>query len=69
MSDQKLTLDLGDLAVESIEVVPAASLDSATYGHGMSELAASCTDDDSSDEDPNSDCGSCLFMPDESDGV
>lgn len=41
MSDQKLTLDLGDLAVESIEVVPATSLDSATYGHGIHELAAS----------------------------
>lgn len=44
MSDQKLILDLGDLAVESIEVVPASSLDSATYGHGMQELAASSED-------------------------
>jgi hypothetical protein len=35
-------LDLSDLAVESIEVIPAGSLDSATYGHGMPELAASC---------------------------
>ncbi len=35
-------LDLGGLAVESIEVVPAVSLDSAAYGHGMRELAASC---------------------------
>ena len=42
MNDQKLMLDLSDLAVESIEVVPAGSLDSATYGHGMPELAASC---------------------------
>jgi len=41
MSDQKL-LDLSDLAVECIEVVPADSLDSAAYGHGMPELAASC---------------------------
>ena len=41
MSDQTL-LDLSDLAVESIEVVPADSLDSAAYGHGMPELAASC---------------------------
>lgn len=42
MSNQKLILDLDDLAVESIEVVPASSLDSATYGHGTQELAASC---------------------------
>lgn len=42
MSDQKLLLDLSDLAVESIEVVPADSLDSAAYGHGMPELGASC---------------------------
>jgi hypothetical protein len=41
MSDQTL-LDLSDLAVERIEVVPADSLDSAPYGHGMPELAASC---------------------------
>jgi hypothetical protein len=41
MSDQKLVLDLSGLAVESVEVVPADSLESATYGHGMSELAAS----------------------------
>jgi len=40
MGDQKL-LDLSDLAVERIEVVPADSLDSAAYGHGMPELAAS----------------------------
>lgn len=44
MKDQKL-LDLSDLAVESIEVVPADSLDSAAYGHGMPELAASCSGD------------------------
>jgi len=42
MNDQKLMLDLSDLAVESIDVVPAGSLDSATYGHGMPELGASC---------------------------
>lgn len=53
MSDQKLALDLSDLAVESIEVVAADSLDSATYGHGMPELGASCYI-----------CYSC-FMPDE----
>jgi hypothetical protein len=41
ISDQKL-LDLGDLAMERIEVVPAGSLDSAAYGHGIPELAASC---------------------------
>lgn len=36
-------LDLSGLAVENIEVVPADSLDSAAYGHGMRELAdASC---------------------------
>jgi hypothetical protein len=43
MSDRTLTLDLSDLAVESVEVVPTDSLESATYGHGMSELAASST--------------------------
>lgn len=42
MSDQKLTLDLSGLSVETVEVVPADSLDSATYGHGMPELGASC---------------------------
>jgi len=42
MGDQKLAMDLSDLAVENIEVVPAESLDSATYGHGITELAASC---------------------------
>ncbi|MGH3800575.1 MAG: hypothetical protein ACRDTD_10655 [Pseudonocardiaceae bacterium] len=42
MNDQKLVLALSDLAVENIEVVPADSLDSAAYGHGMAELAASC---------------------------
>lgn len=41
MNDQKLTLDLSDLTVESIAVVPADSLDSAAYGHGMRELAHS----------------------------
>ncbi len=35
-------MDLSGLVVESIEVVPAGSLDSAAYGHGMPELAASC---------------------------
>ncbi len=35
-------MDLCGLVVESIEVVPAGSLDSAAYGHGMPELAASC---------------------------
>lgn len=63
MSNQKLTLDLGDLAVESIEVAPATSLSSATYGHGMPELAASC----------GLLCGdSCLggeYLLDESDGA
>ncbi len=49
MSDQKLMLDLGGLAVESIEVVPAVSLDSAAYGHGMRELAASCSEDEDDD--------------------
>jgi len=42
MGDQKPMLDFSDLAVESIEVIPADSLDSAAYGHGMTELAASC---------------------------
>jgi len=42
MSDHTLTLNLDNLAVERIEVVPASSLDSAAYGHGMRELAASC---------------------------
>src|SRR5262245_22388833 len=42
MSNQKLIMDLDDLVVESIEVAPANSLDSATYGHGMHELDASC---------------------------
>jgi hypothetical protein len=42
MSSQRLILDLSDLAVERIETVPANSLDSATYGHGTHELAASC---------------------------
>jgi hypothetical protein len=40
---EQTVLDLSDLAVERIEVVPADSLDSAVYGHGMPELAASCT--------------------------
>jgi len=34
-------LDLSDLAVEWIEVVPAESLDLAAYGQGMLEFAAS----------------------------
>lgn len=59
MSNQKLMLDLGDLAMESIEVAPATSLDSATYGHGMPEFAASCINL----------CSSCCFMPDELDEV
>ena len=42
MNDQKLVLDLSDLAVESIEVVPAGSLDSAFYGHGV-RLSLSAT--------------------------
>lgn len=42
INDQKLILNLSDLAAENIEVVPADSLDSATYGHGMPRLAASC---------------------------
>lgn len=41
MGDQML-LDLSDLVVERFEVVPADSLESAAYGHGMPELAASC---------------------------
>jgi hypothetical protein len=34
-------LDLSGLAVESVEVVPASSLDSVAYGHGALELGAS----------------------------
>lgn len=60
MSDQKLMLDLSDLTVESVEVVPADSLDSATYGHGMPELAAS-----SHHPEPPS-CGSCEDPPESS---
>jgi hypothetical protein len=39
---EQTSLDLSDLAVERIDVVPADSLDSASYGHGMPEFAASC---------------------------
>lgn len=53
MSTQNTTLDLSDLSVETIEVVPASSLDSAAYGHGMPELAASC----------NPCTGYSMFMP------
>jgi hypothetical protein len=60
MSDRTLTLDLSDLAVESVEVIPADSLDSATYGHGMTELSASCVS-----VFIFSNVGSC-FMPDDS---
>lgn len=42
MSNQKTVLDLNGLTVDSVEVIAADSLDSATYGHGMSEFAASC---------------------------
>ncbi len=54
-------MNVSGLVVESIEVVPADSLDSATYGHGLPELAASC-------------CGDCddtcsLYLSEEWDSV
>jgi hypothetical protein len=57
MSDQRLVLDLSGLAVENVEVAPADSLESATYGHGMTELAASCCCQSGIP------LGSCGFMP------
>jgi hypothetical protein len=63
MSNQRQALDLNDLDVESIQVVPADSLDTATDGHGMTELAASCR---SLDAAPY--CGSC-YAPDDADEV
>jgi hypothetical protein len=62
MSDHKLVLDFSDLAVESIEVVPASSLDSATDGHGMTELAASC--DGVSSCGCSTPCGCTCCVPD-----
>ncbi len=59
-------MDLSDLAVESIEVVPAGSLDSAAYGHGMPELAASCIGDCSDYCKPNG-SEQCLKPVDEKD--
>jgi len=41
MSDQK-PLNLSDLTVGRLDVVPTDSLDSAAHSHGMPELAASC---------------------------
>lgn len=37
----KLNLDLEGLAVDSIEVLPADSIEFLTTGHGMTETAAS----------------------------
>jgi hypothetical protein len=37
----KLNLDLEGLAVDSIEVLPADSMEFLTTGHGMTETAAS----------------------------
>jgi hypothetical protein len=34
--------DASDLVVETIDVLPADSLEAAEYGHGMGEHAASC---------------------------
>jgi hypothetical protein len=42
MSDHSPTLDLTGLVVDSVEVVPAGSLDAVGYGHGAPELGASC---------------------------
>lgn len=52
-------MDLSGLVVESIEVVPAGSLDSAAYGHGMPEFAASCA------EACRCNIGNSYFLPEE----
>jgi hypothetical protein len=58
MSTQKPALDLSDLTLTSIQVVPADSLDPAADGHGMTELGASCGVTCSCSQ---------AYMPDESD--
>ena len=42
MSEHKPSLDLSGLVVDTVEVVPAGSLDAVAYGHGAPELGASC---------------------------
>lgn len=42
MSETKPTLDLTGLVVDTVDVVPAGSLESVAYGHGAPELGASC---------------------------
>ena len=48
---------LSDLAVETIQVVPADALDTATDGHGMTELAGSCFDC------VDCSCGNSCYVP------
>jgi hypothetical protein len=39
----EISFDLSDLAVEEIHVISADSLGGSGEGHGMTELAASCS--------------------------
>jgi hypothetical protein len=60
MTVPKPVLNLDDLRVESIGVVPAAGPEELTQGHGLTELGASsgfCLNCD--DDDCDEDCGSC----------
>ena len=38
----KLAFELNDLPVESVDVLPADTLEALETGHGMTEMAASC---------------------------
>jgi hypothetical protein len=38
----KLAIELNDLPVESVDVLPAAMLEELETGHGMTEIGASC---------------------------
>jgi len=57
MSDQK-PLNLSNLTVGHLDVVPTDSLDSTAHSHGMPELAASCAL-------PECASGTSLYLPED----
>jgi hypothetical protein len=58
MTVSKPVLNLDDLSVETIGVVPAVGPEELTQGYGLTELGASSRSSDCDDCD-DEDCGSC----------
>ena len=62
MYPPKPVLDLDDLRVEAIDVVPAVNLEDLTQGYGITELGASSNYSGSCDNDCNYSCNECNAM-------